>query len=298
MIKKFIIFLLTFFIQVIFKIKFTEKFLKKIIINYRFENNPLFALIAKIYFQNVYKNKSPKEMRKITDLTVSEGEGRKWAEKFYNQRYKSLVDLKKRRVGKISAYEAWPLFEGIISLINTYKNQTEKLCLIQLGSCSGADLQIIYDHFPSINCISTDINDEILEFQKEKYQSNFKYFKCHAEDIDKCLINFNLKNKKIILFSCGSLQYLNPYHLEVFFNKMQSINNLDLFICDTVDLDFIENTLTAKSKIRFDIVFNHKYNQYLTGNFEILKNKIIKPFDNNDLKNSNVAHTYLHIKYN
>ena len=84
--------------------------------------------------------------------------------------------------------------------------------IIQLGSSSGRVIEFFLKTFPKLNYISTDINDEILDFQKEKYNySNLKYFKCYAEDIDECINNFNISDKNIILFSCGTLQYVNPF---------------------------------------------------------------------------------------
>ena len=174
------------------------------------------------------------------------------------------------------------------------QKEDEDLYLIQLGSCSGADLKIFHDVFPNLNFISTDISDEILEFQKEKYSfDNYYFHTTHAEDIDSCFETFNLYSKKVILFSRGSLQYVNPFYLEMFFSKLKAVQQLDLFICDTTDLDFQEDDASPNSSQRFDIVFNHKYERYATPKTKVVKKEIIKPFDQKDVQNGNVAHTYV-----
>ena len=94
-----------------------------------------------------------------------------------------ISELKKRKLGLMSQYEASIIFKKIINYIK--KNNLEKnknVYLIQMGSASGRDLEFFYKIYPELNYISTDVNDEILNFQKKKYNyQNFKFFKCYAE---------------------------------------------------------------------------------------------------------------------
>ena len=97
-------------------------------------------------------------------------------------------------MGQINYLEAEPIYEDIISYL---KEQNEKVSIIQIGSSSGRDLNLIRNYFPEHEYISTDINDEILDFQKTKYKfNNFKFFKAYAQNIDKICNHFNLKIKK------------------------------------------------------------------------------------------------------
>lgn len=273
-------------------------YIKKNSKTYRFKKKTFLSPFIKIFLDECYPRISnPSLQREITDSTLVGGEGIKWAEKFHNQRFKNFKDLENKRVGLISADEAYPIFRDIHSFIIKNKLQEDKdLYLIQLGSCSGSDLNFFYEIFPNINFISTDINDEILDFQKTKYNyKNFKFFKTHAEDINTCFEEFNLYDKKVIIFSVGSLQYVNPDFLELFFNKLNILQDLNLFICDQVSIDFMDNHLNTKSSHRFDIVFNHRYKAYAGSNSKIIKNQIIRPHSKEDNKNFDVAHTYLHI---
>ena len=275
------------------------EYIKKRIKKYRFNKSLLLSPFVKIFWEEYYpKINNPNLSREITDSTLNEGEGRKWAIKFYNQRFKNFQDLEKQKIGLISADKAYPIFRDIVSFIIENKLQEDRnLYLIQLGSCSGADLKFFYDTFPNLSFISTDVSDEILDFQKEKYNfKNFDFFKTHAENINDCFKKFNLYNKKVILFSRGSLQYVNPYFLELFFSKLSAVRDLNLFICDTIDLDFLENQKKIKSNQRFDIVFNHRYEDYLSNSNKVIKNEIIKPFSEEDINNFNIGLTYLHIR--
>ena len=114
-----------------------------------------------------------------------------------------------------------------------------------------------------MNYISTDVNNEILDFQKEKYNySNLKYFKCYAEDIDKCIDYFKISDKNIILFSVGTLQYVNSFFLKELFSKIKNYKNLNLFISEPVSLKFIGNS-DLISYHRGNTSYSHPYNRLI-----------------------------------
>ena len=251
-------------------------------------------------FQREYFNKleSKEEIRGLTDSTLVSGEGRKWAQNHYGKHFQTLDELKKRKTGLISSDEALPVFTRIIDYIKN--NQLEKnknVYIIQLGSSSGKGLEFFYKIYPELNYISTDVNDEILDFQKEKYNySNFSFFKCYAEDIDECINHFNLENKILILFSSGSLQYVNPYFLKEFFNKINKYDNLNLFIVEPLSLILIDNSKEISNN-RGNISFSHRYNEYANeAKIKIIEEKIIRPYAQNDPTHKYTGHYYLHLK--
>jgi len=225
----------------------------------------IFWFTLDVIFQKEYFNKlkDKKEIRKLTDLTYSDGEGRKSAEYYFNKHLKTLVNSKKK-VGTMSASEASPIFDEMIKFIEiNILNNKQDTYIVQLGSSSGRDLEFFLKKYPKLNYISTDINDEILNFQRENYNyHNLKFFKCYAEDIDLCMENFNLYNKNIILFSFGSLQYVNPFFLKEFFLKLNKIKKLNLFIEEPVSLNFIDHDKLISDN-RANISFSHRYNEYL-----------------------------------
>ena len=250
-------------------------------------------------FQREYFNKlkNKEEIRELTNSTLINGEGKKWAEYYYNKHFQTLDELKKRRIGIMSSNDASPMFERIINYIKLNNLSDDKnTYIIQLGSSSGRDLEFFLKIFPKLNYISTDVNDEILNFQKEKYSyPNFKYFKCYAEDIDKCINNFKISNKNIILFSSGSLQYVNPFFLEEFFSKIKNYKNLNLFISEPVNLLFIDN-LNLISDNRGDISFNHRYDKYArNSNFNIIENQVIRPYSTDDKQHGQTGHFDLQV---
>jgi hypothetical protein len=256
------------------------------------------------FFQDEYYNKltNKKEIRSITDNTLAEGRGEKWANYYYHQHFNNLYTLKKRKCGLITLNAAMPIFEKIIDFIkkNNLENNND-LYIIQLGSSSGKDLDFFYNIFPKLNYLSTDINDEILEFQKKKYKyKNFNFAKCYAENIDQIIDKFNIYKKNIILFACGSLQYVNPFFLKEFFQKITKYKNLNLFLNEPVSLSFIEKKNKLSSN-RGNISFTHDYYQYnnkYNNKSKVIEKKIIKPYAKNDPNHKDTGHYYMQVTNN
>ena len=262
------------------------------------ERNIIWVILDAL-FQREYFNKlkDKNEMRELTDSTLIDGEGKKWAENYYNGHFKTLEELKRRKQGIMSCNESQPIFSKIINYIRINKiDENDNVYIIQLGSSSGRDLEFFYNLFPKLNYISTDVNDEILDFQKEKYNySNFKYYKCYAEDIDECINHFQIYDKKIILFSSGSLQYVNPFFLKEFFSKIKKYKNLNLFLNENISLRFIEYKNNLISYSRSNISFSHRYDEYAKNSgTNIIENKIIRLYLKDDKQHWDTGHFYLH----
>ena len=264
-----------------------------------FPKKNIIWFVLDILFQREYfsKLKNKEEIRELTNSTLIDGEGKKLAEYYYNKHFQTLDELKKRRIGIMSQSEATPMFEKMINFIRLNNlSDDENTYIIQLGSSLGRDLEFFLKIFPKLNYISTDVNDEILDFQKEKYNySNLKYFKCYAEDINECIDYFNISNKNIILFSSGSLQYLSPLFLESFFSKLRNYKTLNLFIDEPTSISFIDNN-NLISDNRGNISFSHRYDQYAKKlGLNIIESKIIRPYSTDDTHHGDTAHLYLQI---
>ena len=269
------------------------------LINFPKKRNVIW-LVLDTLFQREYfsKLKNKEEIRELTNSTLIDGEGKKFAEYYYNKHFQTLDELKKRRTGTMSLYDATPIFKRMINYIKSINLSDDKnIYIIQLGSSSGRDLEFFLKIFPKLNYISTDINDEILDFQREKYSyPNLKYFKCFAEDIDKCIDYFKISDKNLIVFSNGSLQYINPFFLEEFFSKIKNYSSLNLFINEPVNLSFIDDS-SLMSVHRVNTSFSHRYDEYAkNSNFNIIESQVIRPYLKDHKIHSQTGHFNLHLK--
>jgi hypothetical protein len=268
------------------------------LINFPKKKNIIWFVLD-ILFQREYfsKLKNKEEIRELTNSTLIDGEGKKWAQHYYDGHFQTLDELKKGRTGTMSQNDANPIFERMINYIKSNNLSDDKnTYIIQLGSSSGRDLEFFLRIFPKLNYISTDVNNEILDFQKDKYSyPNFKYFKCYAEDIDECINHFKISDKNIILFSSGSLQYVNQFFLEEFFSKIKNYKNLNLFISEPVSLLFIDNNKLI-SDYRGSTSFSHRYDEYAkNSNLSIIENQVIRPYSADDKQHGQTGHFDLQV---
>src|SRR6056300_761169 len=62
-------------------------------------------------FQREYFNKlkNKEEIRELTNSSLIDGEGRKWAQHYYDKHFQTLDELKKRRTGTMSRSDATPM---------------------------------------------------------------------------------------------------------------------------------------------------------------------------------------------
>ncbi|RPF76824.1 MAG: hypothetical protein CBE14_001820 [Rickettsiales bacterium TMED254] len=280
--------------------------LKKILIsymkNYRSIKNRglLFKFISTLFWEEYYNKLDLKEKDRIRDLTLSFGEGKLWASQYYKEKLQTFDDLKKIKIGSMTKFDCNIIYTKIFNYVEDLSKTFDhkNIYLLQIGSSSGRDLNFFRNYFPKINFISTDINDEILNFQKKNYNyPNFKFFKLYAKNIKECIKHFDIYEKKKIIFSIGSAQYFSPVELDIFFNAISKLNDVEFFLDEPISIDFLNQN--KHSSHRHNISYNHKYDEYAEKNeLIIVKKKITFPFSKKDLNHLDTCNYFLQCRSN
>ena len=156
-------------------------------------------------------------------------------------------------------------FEFIFNFINKHKIDN----ILQIGSCSGMDLNNIYENYNDKKYIFTDIDEEIIKLGKERHGDKFSYFKCFAHEIDECLSHYNIK-KNILIFSISSSQYVTPFQLKKFFENLKNYKNslaknsegerIYIIFLEPIELDFLKQK--KMYSMRKFYAFNYKYKEF------------------------------------
>jgi len=238
----------------------------------------IFWFILDSIFQREYLSKinNRKEYRSLIEPVLSNGEGAKWAGHYLKNKI-TIDNLKNEKIGNIALNEAKPIYEKLIKFIDLNKISDDfNTYIIQLGSSSGREIEFFLNLFPKLNYVSTDITDEILDFQKQIYNyKNLKYYKCYAEDINECINYYKLEKKNIILFSSSTLQYLNNFFINEFFKNIKIYNKVNLFLIEPVDYNFIKSDSKDFSYNRGNDSFSHKYDKLAEKQNLVIKEKKI-----------------------
>ena len=138
------------------------------------KTNYFFRVIENIFWEQYFcKINNPYVQRELTNKSLLNGNGEKWAEHYFKKSAKNFKELKKIKVGKLIAFKEVPIYKEIYNFIKRGNLNNQKTSIIQIGSSSGSDLIFLNNYFKKIKYISTDINDEIINFQKKILKINF-----------------------------------------------------------------------------------------------------------------------------
>jgi hypothetical protein len=212
-------------------------------------------IVSTLYFGEYYKNlKDQNVQRKLSLLTLNDGEGAYWA-KYYYENQKGLIHRENRST----------IYLETEKLIIDNNLDNSKVYFVNLGSSSGLDLLHFKKKFQNINFISSDINEEIINFQKEntfKGITNIDYIIGTLENvIEDIRLKFqNNSEIKIIFFTNATIQYVVPKFLDKAFNSLTNIKN-KFYFCSS---EQFRNT--GKKDISFhvkNILWHHDYRKYI-----------------------------------
>ena len=83
------------------------------------KKNILDTLLSYFFWVEYYsKLTNPEDIKKISDSTHADGEGRRRAEYHFNNHFKNLTNLENQKQGFMTYSKARPIFTEIISLNN------------------------------------------------------------------------------------------------------------------------------------------------------------------------------------
>ena len=155
-------------------------------------------------------------------------------------------------------------FSKIYNIIKQINDNTkQKILVIQVGSSTGREIAYFAKKFSNIQCLGIDIYKSIIKWSSEKYSyNNLKYIHLEGHQLDKIFIEN--KNKKIIIFSEGSIEFMQPEHLEILFKKIQYYRNIRIILSEGY-YKKKNNKLPAiyeKSFYNGGLHFTHDYEYY------------------------------------
>tara|TARA_B100001057_G_scaffold360300_1_gene362611 strand:- start:6412 stop:7296 length:885 start_codon:yes stop_codon:yes gene_type:complete len=212
-------------------------------------------IVTNLYFNEYYRNlKDQKKQKKISLMTLSNGEGSFWARHYYTSE-KGTIHRKNRSI----------IYSETEKLIKDNNLNNSKVFFINLGSSSGLDLLYFKEKFDNINYISSDINEEIIDFQKNntfKNISEIDYVIGSVEEVvEKIKIKFQKNPEiKLIFFANATIQYVVPQFLEKKFENLRDVEN-KFYFCSSEQ--FRKNTQKEISFHIKNILWHHDLKEYV-----------------------------------
>lgn len=196
--------------------------------------------------------------------------GKNWAESYDSR----PLDFE-RRTGHLTGRDANPLLPELDKLLST---TTESLMVVQIGSSSGRELAWLAERNLTHKYIGTDIYPEVIDYSSEHHNLPNLSFQRHSSKEISNLLN-RYKGKGIIVFASGSLQYVQPEHLVVFFDSLSCIPELQVILLEPANKSQGDPSELKGSLWRGNFSYTHNYRFYAEkANLITQTCRIIRPY--------------------
>lgn len=235
-------------------------------------DNFLFNRFFSIWIKFEYlKERNPDKRENLKELSMGGSSGKEWA-KYYNTNPISS-DFNTKR-GHLSFREAAPLFDEIEGIL---KNSKTDLLIIQIGSSSGREIAYFAAKYPGHTYIGTDTYQEIIDYSALSHKfENLSFKKISAKDISQLLSEY--KDRNMILFSSCSLEYVQPEHLETFFDSIAKYP-VRIILTETANESDGSPDKLRGSRWRGNFSYTHDYKFYAEkAGIRTIKHEIVRPY--------------------
>ena len=242
------------------------------------ENKLNQSFIDKIFFRYVFRlwikldylgEQDPNKREQLKGLAMGGESGKSWAQSYDSK----SIDFSEK-TGNLSFAEAHPFYKEIGNILH----KSNDYLVIQIGSSSGKEIEYFASLFPQNYFLGTDIYKEVIDYASSTHVlSNLKFQIMPAHQIGNILINYT--GKKILIFSSGSLQYVQPEHLDIFISEIAKYLNLEIILLEPQNEFYVSNHIINKSSYRGNFSFNHDYKFYAEkADIETINSRKIRPY--------------------
>lgn len=233
--------------------------------------------------------KDPDKRESLKDLLMGGASSAGWARHYDAQ----PLDFK-TRVGHLSYEEACP----VLPKIDRSLASATGTVVVQIGSSSGREIAWLAARHPRHEFIGTDIYPEVLAYSREHHRGpNLSFEKSSAKDVFRLIKKH--RGRRMTLFSSGSLQYVQPEHLEGFFAAIGGVPGLELCLQEPANESAGSPDQLLGSLWLGNLAYTHNYRFYgEKAGFITQECRIIRPyFPYQDFPmHRNTVHYFYHAK--
>jgi SAM-dependent methyltransferase len=239
----------------------------------------LFNTVLNRWFNKKYWNEPCPDVRvRLQSLLMGGQSGVNWAQTYGATEFDPKTTAK---VGELTFQQACPGFLWLNSLLEKLENAD----IYQIGSGSGREVAYYAKLFPQHKFWGTDLFEEVVDRSSKLYQSinNLNFAVCAAKELP-IFIDNNTTAKVAILFSSGSLQYVQPEHLTQLFSQLACVAKKKGTILHAIILEPANEIpknpyILEKSMPRGNFSWTHNYLGIVKkSSFVIENSEIIRPY--------------------
>ena len=234
-------------------------------------NSFFFEGVFKHWINKIYlKETNPDRREDLKDICMGGESGAEWAQIYENQ------PVVPSSYGDLDFDVAFPWLKSSYAII---EKSPKNSIFIQLGCSSGKEVDFLAQQFPERQFVGSDIDDVIVQQARKNHPRKNLIFKVErAHKIGRDIPD----NIPIIVLGKGSLQYVQPEHLNEMFTNLSNRKNVTVILQEPYSLlgmDIGNND----SRWRGNFSFSHEYRNYAkNANFKIIDYQLVQPFTHSD----------------
>jgi hypothetical protein len=226
----------------------------------------LFKPVFLDWLQNIYLAEPDPEKREAMKAVCMGGDaGTAWADHYEA----TPIDRSQMICGR-PFDEAWPIYPAMDRLLKAASDDT---IVIQLGASSGRETAYFAALEPRLSYVGTDIDDAIIGRAAEKHARQNVTF---AVSLAHRVLEGHQNDRPIILFSNGSLQYVQPEHMAEMFRAIKARGNVTITLVESWRPNGFAVAGSTLTRDRGNFSFSHDYGEYaVQAGLEVLEHRLV-----------------------
>jgi hypothetical protein len=237
----------------------------------------LFPLVMRAWAEFEYVPiRDPDERERVKGSLMGGGNGASWADQY--QRDPLRFD------------EAHPLLPALDTRMKQQKGST---LVLQVGSSSGKEIAWLAGRHPQHEYIGIDPYPDVIAFSRRNHSlPHLSFLAASAKDIPGLVQG---RNQTVILYSSGSLQYVQPEHLGRLFRELAGTGRIELWLLEPArESDMSSPLEISGSRWWGNFSYTHNYRYYAeTAGWKTGICEIIRPYSHDPVRKSTVHYFYM-----
>lgn len=214
----------------------------------------LFDSVFDAWIRRRYLPETDPDAREKLKMICMAGEsGRSWAEDYNRSDY-----LDREKMGTLPLSEADPSFDALDAACAAAPDDA---VAVQIGCSSGRQIAWFAARHPRLHFAGFDIDRSIIDYISKVHQlPNLEFFVGFAQETPNALARY--AGRPLILFSHGTLQLVQPEHIDIFFRDVGARPQTKIILLEPASDGLGPPEELEGSHWRWNFSYTHNYRYY------------------------------------
>jgi len=214
----------------------------------------IFSPVFRFWQEHEYLAEADPDRREmLKDSVMGSEAGARWAA-HYDER---PLDFD-APVGALTMRVVCPV---LTDLDERLRSVAAEALILQVGSSSGRELAWLASRHPGHRFLGIDIYKEVVDYAAKRHAGTNLAFSVHSAK-DAADLAGRHGAKPVFVFSSGSLQYVQPEHLQALFDRLAALPDAEIHLAEPASETGGSPLELSGSRWMGNMAYNHDYGYY------------------------------------